>query len=64
MGKGHENLRTLHEALAQFESAVVRREHRKPLTSKVTLQQEADEARQNVVETVVKLVTAARLEAS
>jgi hypothetical protein len=61
MGTGHEYLRTLHEALARFERAIKNREHRLPLTGKVTLQQEADDARQHVVDTVVKLVTDARL---
>ena len=61
MGQGHENLHTLHEALAQFEEAIRQREHRGPLTSKVTTKQAADEARQNVVEVVVKMVTAARM---
>jgi hypothetical protein len=61
MGKGHEDLHTLHEALARFEHTVVQREHRKPFTSKVTTQQEADNARQHVVEVVVQMVTNARL---
>ncbi len=61
MGKGHEDLHTLHEALARFEGAIEQREHRKPFTSKVTAQQEADDARQHVVEVVVQMVTDARL---
>jgi hypothetical protein len=61
MGKGHEDLHTLHEALALFEAAIKKREHRGPLTSKVTTQQEADKARQQVVEVVVQMVTNARL---
>jgi len=61
MGKGHEDLHTLHEALTRFEEAIEKREHRGPLTSKVTAQQEADHARQHVVEVVVQMVTNARL---
>ena len=61
MGKGHDDLHTLHEALASFEKAIEQREHRKPFTSKVTALQEADNARQQVVEVVVQMVTDARL---
>jgi len=61
MGKGHEDLHTLHEALATFEEAIRQRERRSPLTSKVTTKQATDEARQNVVEVVVQMVTAARM---
>ena len=61
MGKGHDDLQTLHAALAKFEEAIRQREHRGPLTSKVTTQQEADTARQQVVEVVVQMVTNARL---
>ena len=61
MGKGHEDLHTLHEALALFEEALKQREHRGPLTSKVTTQQAADDARQHVVEVVVQMVTNARM---
>jgi hypothetical protein len=61
MGKGHEDLHTLQEALAAFEEAIRQRERRNPLTSKVSTKQVADEARQHVVEVVVKMVTAARM---
>ncbi len=61
MGKGHEDLHRLHTALAAFEEAIVQREHRKALSSKVTHQQEVDRAREHVVTEVVKMVTEARV---
>ena len=61
MSKGHELLHKLHDALAVFEEAVVRREHKKPfIDSKVSLQQGVDSARQRVVDQVMEVVKEAR----
>ena len=61
MSKGQELLHPLHDALATFEKAVVQREHKKPfLDSKISLQQDVDNARQRLVDTVVELVKEAR----
>ncbi|NIM50676.1 MAG: hypothetical protein GTN62_10025 [Gemmatimonadales bacterium] len=62
MGKGREYLQRLHEVLREFEEAVVAREKWKPLESKVSRQQEVDSARQKVVDFVVQLVTAERIQ--
>ena len=61
MGKGHEYQHLIHEALVQFEEAIVHREHKKMLESKIPLQQEVDRARGHVVDLVVKMVTEVRM---
>ncbi len=58
MGRGQEMMKQVQEALAGFEEAVVRREHKGLLESKVSLQQDVDNARQRVVDVVVALVRA------
>ena len=63
MSKGHEMLHRLHQVLSEFEAAVVRREHKKPLLDDpVVRQQEVDAARQKVVNTVIALAREAREE--
>ncbi len=62
MGKGHELLHRVHEALNEFEQSVVRREHRKMLDSKVSLQQDVDTARQHVVQTIIQVIKEAQEE--
>ncbi len=62
MGKGHDNLHRLNEAVSAFEESVVSREHKKLLETKVPLQQAVDHARHRLVKTVVDMVTEARLE--
>jgi Ser/Thr protein kinase RdoA (MazF antagonist) len=62
MGTGHEYLAKIHEALRDFESAVVTRESWKPLESKVMREQEVDRARQRVIDAVVAIVTKERME--
>jgi hypothetical protein len=64
MATGHEKLHRVNEALNAFEEAVVAREHRTPLTSKIPLQQEVDTARAALVKVVVELVTEARMESA
>lgn len=61
MTKGHEYLTQIHEALREFEEAVVQREKFKPLESKVTRQQDVDHCRKKLVDAVVKIVTAERM---
>jgi hypothetical protein len=61
MGKGLEYQQRIREALEAFENAVVRRENKKMLESKVPLQQEVDRARTNLLEVVAKVVTEDRL---
>ena len=61
MSKGMEYQRRIQEALAQFEAAVVRRENKKMLESGVPLQQEADRARDHVLQEVAKVVTEERM---
>jgi hypothetical protein len=61
MGKGIDYQRRIQEALGAFEAAIVRRENKQMLESKVPLQQEVDRARANVLETVAKVVTEERL---
>jgi hypothetical protein len=61
MSKGREDLHRLQQALNGFEDAIVRREHKKMLESKVPLQQQVDTAHKHVVDVVVSLVTEARL---
>lgn len=63
MGKGHEDLQRLQVKLNAFEDAIVRRENKGMLESKVPLQQDVDKAHKQVVETVVSLVTEARMAA-
>lgn len=63
MSKGHEMLHRLHEVLSEFEAAVVRREHRKPLLDDpIVLQQDVDAARQKVVRAVIGIARDAREE--
>lgn len=63
MAKGHEFLHRIHEALEEFEKVVVRREHKRPLLdSAVTLQQDVDRKRQQVVDTLVNLIKEAQEE--
>lgn len=61
MSKGLEYQQRIQEALAAFEEAIVRRENKKVLESKVPLQQEADRARAKVLDVIAKVVTEERL---
>ena len=61
MSEGREYLKQIQDALRKFEEAVVEREKHKLLESKVIRQQTVDTARENVVEIVVKLVTAEKM---
>ena len=63
MSQGRMDLQQLQHVLSEFEQAVVHREHKNLLDSKVALQQDVDVVRQKVVDVVVKLVTAERLKA-
>ena len=64
MASGHEKLHRVNEALNAFEEAVVAREHKGPLGTKIPLQQEVDTARAALVKVVVDLVTEARMESA
>ena len=61
MSKGREDLHRLQDSLNKFEDAIVRRENKKILESKIPLQQDVDKAHKQVVDVVVSLVTEARL---
>jgi hypothetical protein len=61
MSKGLEYQQRIQEALAAFEDAIVRRENKKALESRVPLQQEADRARARVMDVIAKVVTEERL---
>jgi hypothetical protein len=61
MSTGHEYVQRIQHALSEFEDAVVHREHKKLLESKVSLQQDTDQARERVVQVVVDVVTQERL---
>lgn len=62
MAKGQEYVRRVREALHNLEQAVARRENKKPLVdSKVTLQQDVDRAREQVMEVIAKVVAEERL---
>ncbi len=61
MSEGREHLKQVQEALRKFEEAVVDREKHKFLESKVSRQQAVDQARERVVDVVVKLVTAEKM---
>ena len=61
MSVGKEYLKQIHEALAAFEEAIVKRENRGMLEGKTTLQQYVDNARERVVDAVVGIVTKDRL---
>ena len=61
MGKGMEYQQRIQEALGAFETAIVRRENKQLLESKVPLQQDVDRARSKVLEVVAKVVTEERL---
>ncbi|GBD32135.1 MAG: hypothetical protein KatS3mg081_2135 [Gemmatimonadales bacterium] len=63
MGKGQEYVKRVQEALDGFEKAVVRRENKGLMESKVALQQEVDRAREHVLEVVAKIVAEERLRA-
>ncbi len=58
MGRGQEMMKQVQDALHGFEEAIVKREHKGMLESKVPLQQEVDKTRQRVVDVVVALVRA------
>ncbi|UCD25483.1 MAG: hypothetical protein JSW51_06090 [Gemmatimonadota bacterium] len=62
MSQGHEYVQRVQKALSEYEDAIVHREHKKLLESKVSVQQDADNARQKVVDTVVDIVTKVRME--
>ena len=51
-------MKQIQEALTGFEEAVVRRENKKLLETKIPLQQGVDKARDRVVQVVVELVRA------
>ena len=61
MSEGREHLKQVQDALRKFEQAVVEREKHKLLESKVIRQQTVDNAREKVVDVVVKLVTAEKM---
>jgi hypothetical protein len=61
---GREYLHSVHEALRNYEDAVIQREKFKPLESKVTRQQDVDHARQKVVDVLVEIVTAERMKSA
>lgn len=61
MSKGLEHQQQIQEALAAFEEAIVRRENKAVLESKVPLQQEADRARARVLDVIARVVTEERL---
>jgi len=61
MSEGREHLKQVQDALRKFEQAVVEREKHKLLESKVIRQQAVDNAREKVVDVVVKLVTAEKM---
>ncbi len=61
MRTGREYLQEVNRAINKFEDAIVHRENKKMLESKVPLQQDAARARENLVETVVKIVTEQRM---
>jgi len=63
MGQGREYLQRVNQAINDFEEAVVHRENKKLLESKVPLQQEANRARERLIKVVVDLVTQARVAA-
>ncbi len=61
MRTGREYLQEVNRAINKFEDAIVHRENKKMLESKIPLQQDAARARENLVETVVKIVTEQRM---
>jgi len=61
MSEGREHLKKVQDALRKFEESVVEREKFKLLEGKVTRQQAVDNAREGVVDVVVKLVTAEKM---
>lgn len=61
MGEGHDYLKQVQDALRKFEDAVVEREKFKLLDSKVSRQVSVDHRREQVVDVVVKLVTAEKM---
>ncbi len=61
MSKGMEYQQRIQEALEAFETAIVRRENKKVLESRVPLQQEADRARARLLDVIAKVVTEERL---
>ncbi len=58
---GREYVQLVQKALSEYEDAIMRREHKKLLESKVSLQQDVDSARQKVLDVVVDLVTKERM---
>ena len=62
MSVGKEYLRRIHEALAEFEEAIKRRENPGVLGASVASKQDVDRARQNVVDVVVDIVTKDRMQ--
>ncbi|HXV85577.1 MAG TPA: hypothetical protein VD793_02705 [Gemmatimonadales bacterium] len=63
MGKGQEYVKRVSEALDALEEAIVRREHKRPLESKVPLQQGVDRAREQVKQVIAQVVAEERLRA-
>ncbi len=61
MRTGREYLQEVNRAINKFEDAIVHRENKKMLESKIPLQQDAARARENLVETIVKIVTEQRM---
>ncbi len=61
MRTGREYLQEVNRAINLFEDAIVHRVNKKMLESKIPLQQDAARARENLVETVVKIVTEQRM---
>ena len=62
MSQGREWVQQLQKSLSEYEDAIMHREHKKLLETKVSVQQDADKAREKVVETVVDIVTRVRME--
>jgi hypothetical protein len=62
MSQGREWVQQLQRALSAYEDAIMHREHKKLMETKVSVQQDADKAREKVVDTVVDIVTKVRME--
>jgi len=62
MSQGREWVQQLQRALSEYEDAIMHREHKKLMETKVSVQQDADKAREKVVDTVVDIVTRVRME--
>ena len=61
MSKGLASQQRVVEALEAFERAVTKRENKGVLGGKVSLQQEVDRAREQVLKVVAEIVTAERM---